>query len=272
MTSGLRSHGERPDYLTFRALEAVGLPHATTTRHCPGIASFAEPIAPEAPRAPFRSEAAAILGGAGLEIGRVSYARQVHGADTARAPAGGGFAGSVDILVTAERGVPLAIFTADCLAIVFYDPGARILGLAHVGWRGTVRGAPQATVRAIGELGGRVSSLRVAIAPSIGPCCYEVDEPVTAELARAFGERWTTWAKPSRAGHVMLDLWVANETLLSEAGVQLPGLGVQAMQLVVIRRVDTLVLSVTRVLPIGNASAYACGAPRRHARSRIEVP
>ena len=205
MTSELRPHGEPAAYFTFPSLSDVRLPHATTTRHCPGIASFAEPISPEAPRAPFRFEAAAILGGAGLEIGRVSYARQVHGAETARAPAGGGFAGSVDILVTAERGVPLAIFTADCLAIVFYDPGAQILGLAHVGWRGTVRGAPQAAVRAIGELGGRVSSLRVAIAPSIGPCCYEVDEPVTAEQARA--------------GHVMLDLWAANETLLSEAGV-----------------------------------------------------
>ena len=144
MTSELRPHGEPANYFTFPSLSDVGLPHATTTRHCPGIASFAESISPEAPRAPFRFEAAAILGGAGLEIGRVSYARQVHGAATARALAGGGFAGSVDILVTAERGVPLAIFTADCLAIVFYDPGARILGLAHVGWRGTVRGATQA--------------------------------------------------------------------------------------------------------------------------------
>src|SRR5437016_5925037 len=137
----------------------------------------------------------------------------------ARAPAGGGFAGLVDILVTAVRAVPLAIFTADCLAIVLYDPSARALGVAHVGWRGTVRGATQKAVRAIGEVGGRAGSLRVAIAPSIGPCCYEVDEPVTAEFARAFGERWRSWVTPSRGGRVMLDLWSANEALLAEAGV-----------------------------------------------------
>src|SRR5207247_4056235 len=131
----------------------------------------------------------------------------------------------VDIVVTAERGVARAMFAADCLAIVFYGPGAQILGLAHVGWRGTVRGAPQATVRAIGELGGRAASLRVAIAPSIGPCCYEVDEPVMAELARAFGERWTTWVRPSRAGHVMLDLWAVNEALLEDAGVPPTSIG-----------------------------------------------
>jgi purine-nucleoside/S-methyl-5'-thioadenosine phosphorylase / adenosine deaminase len=219
MTSGLRPHGEPTAYFTFDSLTALGVPHVTTTRHCPGIASFAEPILPEAPRAPFRDEASEILNRAGLEVGRVSYARQVHGAEVGRVPAAGGFAGLVDVLVTGERGVPLAIFTADCLAIVVYDPVAQVLGLAHVGWRGMVHGATQAVVRSVGELGGRASRLRVAIAPSIGPCCYEVDEPVTAELARAFGDRWTAWVEPSRAGHVMLDLWKANETLLREAGV-----------------------------------------------------
>jgi YfiH family protein len=219
MTLGLRPHGEPTAYFTFSSLEAHGVPHLTTTRHCPGVASFAEPISPEAPRAPFRAEASEILRRAGLDVGRASYARQVHGAEVARAPAGGGFAGLVDVLVTAERDVPLTIFTADCLAIVVYDPVARILGLAHVGWRGMVRGATQAVVRSVTELGGRAPRLCVAIAPSIGPCCYEVDEPVTAELARVFGERWTAWVQPSRAGHVMLDLWTANEMLLREAGV-----------------------------------------------------
>jgi polyphenol oxidase len=219
VTSQLVCHGRPAEYFTFASLTELGVPHATTTRHCPGITSFAEPIVPEAPKPPFRAEAAEILGATGLELSRVGYARQVHGAEVARVPAGGGFAGLVDILVTAERRVPLAIFTADCLAIVLCDPTARALAVAHVGWRGTVKGATQKAVRAIGEVGGKVATLRVAIAPSIGPCCYEVDEPVTAEFARAFGERWRTWATPSRAGHVMLDLWSANEALLVEAGV-----------------------------------------------------
>ena len=218
-TSPLVAHGQPTEYFTFVSLSSLGVPHATTTKHCPGVSSFAEPIVPEAPKPPFRSEATAVLGATGLEMSRVSYARQVHGADVARVPAGGGFAGLVDVLVTVERGVPLAIFTADCLAIVLYDPSARALCVAHVGWRGTVRVATQTAVRAIRDVGARPGSLRAAIAPSIGPCCYEVDEPVTAELARAFGDRWRTWVAPSRGGHVMLDLWSANEALLVEAGV-----------------------------------------------------
>jgi YfiH family protein len=219
MTSGLVSHGAPIAYFTFPSLTALGLPHATTTRHCPGIASFSEPISPQAPRAPFRAEAGSTLCGAGLDLARVSYARQVHGAEAGRAPDGGGFVGLVDILTTTERGAPLAIFTADCLAIVLYDPVARVLGLAHVGWRGTVRGTTQAAVRSVCERGGVASRLRVAIAPSIGPCCYEVDEPVTAEFERVFGQRWTGWGAPAGNGHVMLDLWAANEALLREAGV-----------------------------------------------------
>jgi polyphenol oxidase len=219
MSSELVAHGEPAVYFTFPSLAGLGLPHATTTRHCPGIASFSEPISPQAPRAPFRVDASSALAGAGLDLGRVCYARQVHGAEAGRAPAGGGFVGLVDILTTTERGVPLAIFTADCLAIVLYDPVARVLGLAHVGWRGTVRGATQAAVRSVCERGGIASRLRVAIAPSIGPCCYEVDEPVTGEFARTFGGRWTAWGAPAANGHVMLDLWAANEALLREAGV-----------------------------------------------------
>jgi hypothetical protein len=148
----------------------------------------------------------------------VAYARQVHGADVARAT--GGFAGAVDVLTTTARGVPLAIFTADCLAITAWDADAGALAVAHVGWRGTVKGAQQATVTALEALGAEPRRLRVAIAPAIGPCCYEVDEPVIGDFTRAYGAaRLARWSRPSRPGHVMLDLWTANEDLLVDAGV-----------------------------------------------------
>ena len=207
-------------YFTFAGLTGLGVPHATTTRHCPGVASFAAPIDPRAPRPPFGPETAPALRPAGLDLSRVGYARQVHGAEAAPAPPGGGFAGSVDIVTTTEPAVPLAIFTADCLAIVLLDLETPVLGAAHVGWRGTVRGAARAAVRALERSGARAGRLRAAIAPSVGPCCYEVDEPVMREFARAYPGRWDAWTRPApRADRVMLDLWAANEALLVEAGV-----------------------------------------------------
>ena len=199
-------------YFTFESLSRGGLAHVTTTRHCPGVTS------PSERTGPFNAEARETLAAAGLDLGRVAYARQVHGADVARAA--GGFAGDADVLVTTEPGVPLAIFTADCLAVTAWDGDARALSVAHVGWRGTVKGAQRAAVNALRTLGAEPARLRVAIAPAIGPCCYEVDEPVIGEFTAAFGAaRLARWSRPSRPGHVMLDLWTANEELLVDAGV-----------------------------------------------------
>src|SRR3989442_10805605 len=147
MTS-LTPHGEPPRYFTFPALAAAGLPHASTTRHFPGVTSPAEPTAP------FTAEARESLGAVGLDLSRVAYARQMHGADVAHAITHGGAAGEVDVLSTGARGVPLAIFTAACLAITLWDAEAGALALAHVGWRGTAKGAAQAAVGAATALGG----------------------------------------------------------------------------------------------------------------------
>lgn len=209
----LTPHGDPPTYFTFAGLSALGLPHATTTRHCPGVAPPSAPIAPLGP------DAARTLAGARVDITRLAYARQVHGAGAARVPAGGGFAGAADILVTTERGPALAIFTADCLAITLYDPEALALAVAHVGWRGTVCGTTRATISALVSVGARADRLHVTIGPSIGPCCYEVDEPVIAALSQAYPEEWPRWTTPGQPGHVMLDLWRANEDLLRAAGV-----------------------------------------------------
>lgn len=210
---GLIPHGEPVGYFTFPGLVALGVAHATTTRHCPGIASWSESDSP------FRPEAQQALAPAGLDLGRATWVRQVHEADVARATPRGGFAGRGDVLVTTEPGVPLAIFTADCLAVILYDPTPRALAVAHVGWRGTARGATQAAVTALQALGARPERLHAAIAPSIGPCCYEVDEPVIQRFASAYPSRWERWARPNGPGHWMLDLWTANEELLASAGV-----------------------------------------------------
>src|SRR2546421_1447479 len=102
MPSSLIPHGSPPAYLTFASLAALGLPHATTTRPCPGVASFAEPISAASPVSPFRADAIRTLAAAGLDLRRVGYAKQIHGAEAAQAPAGGGFAGTVDVLVSVE--------------------------------------------------------------------------------------------------------------------------------------------------------------------------
>jgi YfiH family protein len=207
-------HGDPPLYFTFRSLAALGVPHATTTRHFDATAGFAER------GVPFRPHAAALLRPAGLDLSRVAYARQIHAANAARVGALGGFAGTADVLVTTEPGVPLAIFTADCVAITLCDSDAPALVVAHVGWRGTVRGATGAALAALESAGGVVRRAIATIGPSIGPCCYEVDEPVIVEFSAAHAGLWQRWTTPAGPGKWMLDLWTANEELLVRAGIE----------------------------------------------------
>ncbi|MBI2206154.1 MAG: laccase domain-containing protein [Candidatus Rokubacteria bacterium] len=205
-------HGDPPRYFTFPSLTALRVAHATTTRHFDGATPFRDPSGP------FRLEGTSGLDDAGIDLSRAAYARQMHGAAVAELT-GGGFAGEVDVLATKSPGVPLAIFTADCLAVTLYDADARALVLAHVGWRGTVRGAPQSAVAALERVGGRAGRTLATIAPSIGPCCYEVDEPVIGDFAERYPGRWDRWVASAGPGHWMLDLWTANEELLMSAGV-----------------------------------------------------
>jgi hypothetical protein len=213
-------HGEPPTHAVVPALAALGVRHAFTTRH---HGSFDGVSAPDGP---FGARQWPALAALGLEPGSVRYARQVHGSACLDADdaAAGGLCGAGDALVTRQRARPLAVFTADCVALVVADPERPALGVAHAGWRGTVRGIAGRLVTALVErAGARPERLHAAIGPSIGPCCYEVDEPVVGPLRAAFPEAWEGWARPGapdRPGHWWLDLWTANADQLVAAGVR----------------------------------------------------
>jgi YfiH family protein len=210
----LVAHGNPVTHFTYASLERAGVPHLTTSRHCPGVTPS------HLATGPFNDGATDLLESAALDFTKLAWAKQVHGNAVARVGKDGGpHRDGFDVLVTDNAGVGLAIFTADCLALTLVDVDAGALSVAHAGWRGTVRDVPGTAVAALRELGARAGALRVAIAPSIGPCCYEVDEPVTRELSAAFPTMWERWVTPVRPGHVMLDLWTANEDLLARAGV-----------------------------------------------------
>lgn len=213
-----RFHGAPPRYLTSGLLERERLPHLFTTRHFPGDR------APANPAAPFATDAAARLAShAGLDGAEAAFLTQAHSAAVVPARQGGR-AGTGDVLFTDRPGLPLAIFTADCLPVVIYDPLGRRLAVAHAGWRGTVQAVARAAALALVEAGSRPAALVAAIGPSIGPCCYEVDRPVMDRLAAAFPAEWQRWVIPKGRDALgqerwMLDLWKANEDQLHSAGL-----------------------------------------------------
>lgn len=84
-----------------------------------------------------------------------------------------------DAIITRQRGVALALSVADCVPLLLYDPVTQAIGIAHAGWRGTARGIAAITVAAMQEqFNCQPTDILAGIGPSIGPCCYEVNEDV----------------------------------------------------------------------------------------------
>jgi len=99
---------------------------------------------------------------------------------------------NTDGLVTNVPGVPLAVGYADCLAVIVAAHeagGCAGLALVHAGWRGLMDGIVARAVRRVREYGPADFAL---IGPSIGPCCFVVDEALAMRFAERFGAEVVT--------------------------------------------------------------------------------
>jgi len=118
-----------------------------------------------------------------------------------------------DALVTGETDLALIVVAADCVPILFVDSQRHAIGAAHAGWRGTVAGVAQQTVRKMAaEFGSRPEDVYVCMGPAIGACCYEVATPVFEAFSRAFPHYAPQVTQPARPGHWMLDLCTSCHT------------------------------------------------------------
>lgn len=127
----------------------------------------------------------------------VVFTRQVHGAAVLEVPLASGASERssgatteelhpADALISTPGGPAIAVITADCAPVaVWTDDG--VIGVAHAGWRGLVAGVVEATVEAIRDLSARPQSIKAALGPCIGPCCYEFGEDELALVSNVYG-------------------------------------------------------------------------------------
>jgi copper oxidase (laccase) domain-containing protein len=69
------------------------------------------------------------------------------------------------------------------------------------------------------EFGSRSEDLIAAVGPSIGPCCFEVGEEVSAEFEGGFPYASELISRRSN-GKAHIDLWEANRRQLMDAGLR----------------------------------------------------
>jgi YfiH family protein len=94
-----------------------------------------------------------------------------------------------DAVVTGNRQVMIGVLVADCVPVLLYDPGMKVIGAVHAGWRGTAQQILKNTIAVMHDrFDCQPQHIAVAIGPSIRQCSYEVGKEVKGEVVRATGE------------------------------------------------------------------------------------
>ena len=132
----------------------------------------------------------------------------------------GGFANN-DAMITKEKNLCLMIMGADCVPVIFFDPVKNVIGAAHAGWRGTVKGVASTTIKAMqNEFGCNPENILAGIGPSISSENYEVDKVVNDAFLKAFNYSNELFTEGKQPGKYQLDLWKANKIQLLKSGLK----------------------------------------------------
>ena len=157
----------------------------------------------------------------GFDLEKVVAMDQVHGDRIAMVDSKdtGKLIGKTDGLVTREKGVYLAIKTADCAPLLFYEIQKQIIAVAHAGWKGGLKKIAGKVVHKMkDEFGADTSQILVGIGPTIGACCYHITRERLDLFKTELGADLTVYS--SRKKQIFLDLPLMIIKQLVKAGIK----------------------------------------------------
>ena len=127
---------------------------------------------------------------------------------------------------TDRVGVTVAVKTADCVPILLCgcdeEKHPKAVMALHAGWRGTAAKIVTVGITQLRNLGIEARNIFVAIGPSIGICCYEVDHEFREAFLRCLPEDdFSGVFLPSKVkeGKWHCDLKLINKRLLLASGI-----------------------------------------------------
>ena len=176
---------------------------------------------PEAVRENYRRVCALM----GTDENGAAVTKQVHGsavravAAADRHPCLSKVPYEADGLVTAEKGLPLMCFTADCVPALLCDAKAGVIAAVHCGWRSSVGDILKNAVDGMLALGARAEDICAALGPAIGRCCFETDDDVPQAIERWLDGRVEGLFTRRADGKTLVDLRAANARRLVSLGL-----------------------------------------------------
>jgi len=139
--------------------------------------------------------------------------KQVHGTNIVEVTEPQQDCGEADGFYTEQPGILLAVFTADCLPLIFSRRDGSAVAVLHAGWRGLIDGIIEQLARRI-NLTGSTGDWVASIGPAAGACCYEVSQVLVDE----FRQRLDFPASLISPSHRHLDLAAIAEAKIKQAG------------------------------------------------------
>jgi len=119
-----------------------------------------------------------------------------------------------DALITNSPNTFLGIQTADCVPIFIADQKKRVIAAIHAGRQGTALHIMTKVLKNMEEeFSCSPQDLLIALGPSIGPCCYEIDEKV-------FQPEWEPFSTLRGRGKWMVDLAQINIAQMKDEGIK----------------------------------------------------
>lgn len=124
-----------------------------------------------------------------------------------------------DGMVCTTPGIALSIGTADCLPILLADYKHGVIGAAHAGWRGAVRGVIENTVRLMLQKGAVLNDIAAALGPCIQQKSFEVGAEVRAECVSISADYAHFFASGKDPEHFWFDLEGLSRHRLEQLGI-----------------------------------------------------
>lgn len=127
-----------------------------------------------------------------------------------------------DAAFTLERGVVLAVLTADCLPVFFAHRTQDLVAICHAGWRGLANGVIEATLMAASAASGCAlgPDWIAHLGPAIGPQYFEVGEEVRDVFCAGDNAAARCFVPLTAPGKHLADLYGLARLRLQRAGLQ----------------------------------------------------
>jgi YfiH family protein len=124
-----------------------------------------------------------------------------------------------DGFYTDEKGILLTLCYADCVPLFFIAPERGVIGVAHAGWKGTVKQIAKKMVELWQTEGIAPEQIFAVIGPSICEKCYIVDKRVIDFVQKVLEDVEKKPYNLINEGQYSLDLREVNRLLLLKAGI-----------------------------------------------------